>query len=341
MSWAEAKWTVDSLLQNLGQAPNNMRLFTAYPVDETTIGLKFVEPLDSYSNGNLICAVGGVMIRMSNSRFPTSASDGSPVVNNTEIGKYASEPYLVEGLTKGVTYYFSAFPYSTQGVYNESSDAANRASAIPASGETINVTVSVDDPNGFTGAVITCVDETNELITQSAMITPSRLTASFSIPAGDAYHVEYSNVTGYAKPSNTESKVAVAGVITELAGDYLMIGVLPLSGGDMTGPLGLYAYSEKLTNLTGNVIDPTEGGVFYASVGADTTYSFGGSLEAGKAYSVVLVLAFGSTAYTVGLPDSVSWIGDAPTFEADKTYEVVLRTYNGGARWHASCGGGV
>ena len=27
MSWAEAKWTVDSLLQKIGQAPNNMRNF--------------------------------------------------------------------------------------------------------------------------------------------------------------------------------------------------------------------------------------------------------------------------------------------------------------------------
>lgn len=133
------------------------------------------------------------------------------------------------------------------------------------------------------------------------------------------------------------------GEITAQAGDYTaaQVGAVPTSGGDMTGPLGLTAYKETVTTLSGTVIDPTVGGVFVANVAADTTYTIGGSLESGKAYSIVLVLAFGDTLYTVGLPDTVSWIGDAPTFEAGKTYEVVLRTYNGGTRWHASCGGGV
>ena len=48
MSWAEAKWTDDSLLQNIGQAPNNMRSFIAYSLSATSIGLKFQEPADSY-----------------------------------------------------------------------------------------------------------------------------------------------------------------------------------------------------------------------------------------------------------------------------------------------------
>ena len=38
MSWAEAKWTVDSLLQKIGQAPNNMRSFIAYSLSATSIG---------------------------------------------------------------------------------------------------------------------------------------------------------------------------------------------------------------------------------------------------------------------------------------------------------------
>lgn len=65
MSWAEAKWTVDQILQKVGQAPNNMRAFTAYAKSKTSVGLKFLEPADSYdSTGNLLCSVGGVMIRM-------------------------------------------------------------------------------------------------------------------------------------------------------------------------------------------------------------------------------------------------------------------------------------
>lgn len=114
MSWAEAKWTVDSLLQKIGQAPNNMRSFIAYSLSATSIGLKFQEPADSYdANNNLICSVGGVMIRMSDTGYPTKPSEGTLVVNNTNLGAYVNTPFTVSGLTKGRKYYFprSLIPY--------------------------------------------------------------------------------------------------------------------------------------------------------------------------------------------------------------------------------------
>lgn len=127
MSWAEAKWTVDSLLQKLGQAPNNMRAFSGYGTAEGTIYLCFLEPADSYDLiGNLICAVGGVMIRMSDTDYPASPYDGTLVIDNTQLGKYENAEFTITGLDTDKTYYFSAFPYSTQGVYNLSSDDANR-----------------------------------------------------------------------------------------------------------------------------------------------------------------------------------------------------------------------
>ena len=43
MSWSEAKWVVDQLLQKTGQSPNNMRAFTAFAMSKTSIGLKFLE----------------------------------------------------------------------------------------------------------------------------------------------------------------------------------------------------------------------------------------------------------------------------------------------------------
>ena len=119
MSWAEAKWVVDNILQKTGQAPNNMRAFTAFAKSSTTIGLRFLEPEDSYdSAGNLLCSVGGVMIRMGEDGYPASTTEGTLVIDNKELGKYATEEYTVSGLTEGKTYYFSAFPYSSQGVYN-------------------------------------------------------------------------------------------------------------------------------------------------------------------------------------------------------------------------------
>lgn len=128
MSWAEAKWIVDNVMQKVGQAPNNMRSFAVYAETDTTISLRFLEPEDNYdSSGNLVCAVGGVMIRMSETGYPTNIYEGTLVVDNKELGKYKDTSFTVSGLTKNKTYYFSAFPYSAQGVYNLSADSANRA----------------------------------------------------------------------------------------------------------------------------------------------------------------------------------------------------------------------
>jgi len=220
MSWAEAKWVRDQIIQKMGQAPNNMRAFTAYAVSSSEIGLKFLEPEDSYADGNLICSVGGVMVRMSTEGYPASPSEGTLVVDNKVLGQYANEPFTVTGLTEGTTYYFSAFPYSTQGVYNQSSNTSNRASAAPADGETVNVEITIDDPSGFNGVTITCVDETDGSFTDTATLTASNRTCSFVVPIGDTYHVEFGAEDGYSKPDNTESKVSVAGAITDYTATY-------------------------------------------------------------------------------------------------------------------------
>ena len=137
MSWAEAKWVVDQILQKVGQAPNNMREFTAFAKSENSIGLRFLEPADSYdSAGHLLCSVGGVMIRMSEEGYPANTTEGTLVLDNKDLGKYQNEEYVINNLTLGKTYYFSAFPYSVQGVYNLSSNENNRSSAAPVDGET-------------------------------------------------------------------------------------------------------------------------------------------------------------------------------------------------------------
>ena len=220
MSWVEAKWTVDSLLQKLGQAPNNMRKFTAFSVSKTEIGLKFLEPEDSYSDGNLICSVGGVVICMSDTGYPASPSDGTVVLDNTELGKHENKEFIVGGLTMSKPYYFSAFPYSSQGVYNLSSNEGNRATATPENGETVNVTINIDNAAGFHSVTVTCVDETDGSATKSATLTPTNQKASFTVPIGDTYHVEYGAEDGYSKPQNTASKVSVAGATSNYEATY-------------------------------------------------------------------------------------------------------------------------
>lgn len=252
MSWAEAKWVVDNILQKVGQAPNNMRAFSVSSVSETSLGVRFLEPEDSYdSAGNLICSVGGVMIRMSETDYPANTSDGTLVIDNKDLGKYATDAFEVRGLVGGKTYYFSAFPYSSQGVYNLSSDESNRATGSPADGEKVTVNVNIDDTTGFSSVTITCVDETNPTETKTATITATQRTASFTVPIGDTYHIEYGAADGYSKPDNTAPKVSVAGETTTYEATYYYftatINVTYPSGATLTCSYGSTVYTATTT----------------------------------------------------------------------------------------------
>lgn len=252
MSWAEAKWVVDNILQKVGQAPNNMRAFSVSSVSKTSLGVRFLEPEDSYdSAGNLICSVGGVMIRMSETDYPANTSDGTLVIDNKDLGKYATDAFEVSGLVEGKTYYFSAFPYSSQGVYNLSSDESNRATGSPADGEKVTVNVNIDDTTGFSSVTITCVDETNPTETKTATITAMQRTASFTVPIGDTYHIEYGAADGYSKPDNTTSKVSVAGETTTYEATYYYftatINVTYPSGATLTCSYGSTVYTATTT----------------------------------------------------------------------------------------------
>ena len=252
MSWAEAKWTVDQILQKVGRVPDNMREFTAFAKSANSIGLRFLEPADSYdSAGNLMCSVGGVMIRMSETDYPANTGDGTLVIDNKDLGKYATDAFEVSDLVDGKTYYFSAFPYSSQGVYNLSRDESNRATGSPAGGEKVTVNVNIDDTTGFSSVTITCVDETNPTETKTATITATQRTASFTIPIGHTYHIEYGAADGYSKPDNTASKVSVAGETTTYEATYYYftatINVTYPSGATLTCSYGSTVYTATTT----------------------------------------------------------------------------------------------
>lgn len=221
MSWGEAKWIVDQLTQSTGQAPNNMRAFNGLATAADTIALTFLEPADSYdAAGNLLCSVGGVMIRMSTDDFPQKPSDGTLVINNTDLGAYENTPYLVTGLTGDKTYYFTAFPYSKAGVYNISTDDVNQDNVPLVDGEVAVVTLSLSDKDYFNGATVKLVDETISEYTTTATLSNSKTTASFFIPTGDTYHIEYGKADNFVTPATTESKVAVASASSAYTAEY-------------------------------------------------------------------------------------------------------------------------
>lgn len=274
MSWAEAKWIVDNILKKTGQTPNNMRSFKAQAINNTTIGLTFAEPSDSVdTSGNIVCTIAGVMIRMSDTGYPAGITDGTLVVNNTELGKYEKDAFEITGLTSGKKYYFSAFPYSTEGVYNLSQDSNNRAVCTPAEGETIKVAVSCDDTTGFNSVTVKCVDETDSTYTQTATVSKTNWIVSFAIPTGHVYHVEYGEADGYAKPNTTSSVTAVAGKSVTLTGVYYY-----------------YTATINVTYPTNATCTCTLGSTTYTASGSTGSYAF----KVHKAGTWVVAISSGS-----------------------------------------------
>lgn len=106
-----------------GIEPSNMIEFTAsYDATGTVSRSKVVAklPADTVINGQTLCSVAGAVIRKKVGAYPQDEFDGTLVKNIS-----ADETFYDEDVEIGNTYYYAAFPYTTQGVYNR--NAANRS----------------------------------------------------------------------------------------------------------------------------------------------------------------------------------------------------------------------
>ena len=252
MGFPEAKWAVDQVVSKVGVQPNNMRKFEAVALNETTIGLMFLEPEDSYysAGGALAAVTKGVLIRMSTDGYPQDINDGTLVIDNTVLGKYENEYFQVNGLTKGTKYYFTAFPYSNIGVYNESLNVANKADAIPNALEKVSVTINIDDTKRFTSTTITLKNvNTSE---QTTMNITEAKTVMFEAKATNTYVVTATAVTGYKNGAlSTEQFTAVAGGSRAFTFNFEMgflYGIKFDNGGD--GIPSSYEYLEDCAGFT-------------------------------------------------------------------------------------------
>lgn len=300
MSWAEVKKAVDWLCEDLGYKPGNMRKFEASPVDETSIALKFLEPAESYIEDVLYSKPVGVIIRYSSEKYPENPDEGTLVIDNTNLGAYENDPYTVSGLTAGVTYYFSAFPYTAIGAVN-TTGGVNRCESSPLKNEACTVTVVIDDASAFTSANITCVNET-KTTQEVKQVTPQSLSVVFNVPEGDTYHIEFGEVEGYSKPANSEQFTAVGGGTRSVTGNY-------------------YYSTAKLTVecLPNTVVTCTMGEKVLTATATGTsavfehippgTWAVTGSLNGEATTSASVNITSNSGEYTAVLAKIVTWAG--------------------------------
>lgn len=98
-----------------GIEPSNMQFFSAKYTrenDQNGVLLSYTLPTDTIVNESRLCSVAGAMIRKKANELPNDEFDGSLVVNVEEDGTFFDA-----NVVEGVTYFYRAFPYTTQGVY--------------------------------------------------------------------------------------------------------------------------------------------------------------------------------------------------------------------------------
>lgn len=325
MGFPDAKWAVDQIVGKIGIAPDDMRKFEARSLDEQSIGLKFLEPLDSrYSpEGAKANTIAGVIIRMGASEFPNTPYEGSLVVDNKELGKYEEESFVVDHLSEGQTYYFSAFPYTTAGVFNTSPAGANRAMAMPLKGELVEVTVNINDMEEFSEATITLHNLTED--TQETVRVTKSGTYTMVAKSHERFKVTVSQVNKYvadkyetaeftAEPGNTRKftfnytyqrgetvsvKVGIDDVqafdkatitIEDQAGTNTQTQVVTNAGTyTFVVPIGTQ-YKVKISNVDKYQLDKAEYGPYTAQIAGSRSVSFNYTYLKGELINVAVTV---------------------------------------------------
>lgn len=104
-------------------------------------------PLNTVIDNQTLCTVGGCIIRRRNDRAPIDEFDGEII---SDIPAVAGQTITIydNDIIEGQTYYYAAFPYSKQGVYNRSN--ANITSVTITSGYIYGFDLDLNDLNPST-----------------------------------------------------------------------------------------------------------------------------------------------------------------------------------------------
>ena len=146
------KWQVkgkDGTYENAaggGIAPDPVKSIKAVG-SNGQIKLYLDEPGDTIIDGHTLVKVDGVIVMRKDTEYPATEAAGIQVfdIKRADFGKYKSTPYIDDGLTNGKTYYYTAFPYSTDGVINY--DDKNHAKATPKEYQLYGYDEDQSDPN--------------------------------------------------------------------------------------------------------------------------------------------------------------------------------------------------
>lgn len=125
-----------------GIEPSNMIAFSA-KYENAVVKINAELPNDTVVNEQTLCTVAGATIRRSTDGYPNDEYSGDLIADITE-----NQEIIDENVITGTTYYYAAFPYTVQGVYNR--NKANRVKVAPARDYYLfgyDLMKDVDDPD--------------------------------------------------------------------------------------------------------------------------------------------------------------------------------------------------
>lgn len=106
-----------------GIEPSNMIKFSTILYDNGVV-IEAILPKDTIVEGQTLCTVAGAVIRRKLESYPKDEFDGELVMDIVESGTYKDT-----NADSSATYYYAAYPYTTQGVYNR--NITNRSIYMP------------------------------------------------------------------------------------------------------------------------------------------------------------------------------------------------------------------
>lgn len=249
-----------------GIEPSNMLAFSAV-AESGHVKIAAQLPNDTVVNNQTLCTIEGAVIRRKTTDFPKDEFDGDEVTNIK-----ASTTFVDTGASATGTYYYAAFPYTTQGVYNR--NKANRVvvnepepmqefsakSVYVSASDTVKVEIAAKLPSGVVGAVIrksTTGYPANENDGQAFMnITSNGVYTDNNVEVGTVY---YYSAFPYISTGAYNRSEANRTSVTPKKKDYLFGYDLVKS---TSSPNGRVTYPSDVDNVSFTPAKMTFGGSF-------------------------------------------------------------------------------
>ena len=216
----DATEVVNSL--GTGIPPRDLAAFSSESTEDG-IKLTFAPPGATYlpehtaSDGKqFACMPAGVLIRYSDTGYPRTPDEGKFGYDYKPTGDWvtASQECTIVGLTKNTKYYFTAFPYSTEHVYNKNQVTANRTEMTWV-GNKGTISVTVKTPEGYEGTLgeytITLVAQEDgyENVVESA--NGKGVTVFENLIDGRKYKVRLGETPNFLPPADSDVVTVVGG----------------------------------------------------------------------------------------------------------------------------------